>query len=153
MAKRTKANTAKKQAYVAELLKANPKHTMNAIGKAVTKKFGTQLAYDKLRQAFVAGGGKLAKRGPRRGSKKARKAGARKPGRRKSDRAAARLKRTITGSPAHLVVVMRRGTIEPNAFDTLAAAREFATECLSKGALPAEVSYYERRPLAITTSI
>ena len=153
MAKRSKSNTAKKQAYVAELLKADPKQTMNAVGKAVTKHFGTQLAYDKLREAYIASGGKLAKRGPKKGSKKGRTSASRKPGRRKADRAAVKLKRTISANPAHLVIVQRDGSIQPNPFDTVAQAREFATKCLAQGVLPGEVSYYQRRPLEITTSI
>ena len=153
MAKRSKANTAKKQAHVAALLKSDPKMTMNAVGKAVTKKFGTQLAYDKLREAFVAGGGKLAKRGPKKGARKARKSTARKPGRRKSDHAGAKLKSAISSNPVHLVVVQRGGSLEASPFDNLSHARAFATKCLARGALPGEVSYYVRRPLEITTSI
>ena len=153
MRKRSKANTAKKQAHVAALLKSDPKMTMNAAGKAVTKKFGTQLAYDKLREAFVAGGGKLAKRGPRKGSKKTGQNSARKPGRRESDRAAVRLKSTISANPAHLVVVQRGSALETRPFDNLSQAREFASRCLAQGALLGDVSYYVRRPLEITTSI
>lgn len=59
MAKRSSETTAKKIAYVSELLGKNNNLTMNAIGIAVTTKFGTQLAHPKLRAAFVKAGGKV----------------------------------------------------------------------------------------------
>ena len=76
VAKRSQQNTADKQSFVAELLKADGNLTMNQIGKQVRAKFGTQLAYDKLREAFVGAGGKVdERRGPKaRGKGKKAKA-------------------------------------------------------------------------------
>ena len=66
--KRSQENTKQKQAFIAELVKANAKISMNEAGKKVRAKFGTQLAYDKLREAFAGAGGKIdTRRGPGKG--------------------------------------------------------------------------------------
>ncbi len=55
--------TAAKQKYVQSLIQSDATITMSAAGQQVIKKFGTMLAFDKLREAFLSGGGKLSKRG------------------------------------------------------------------------------------------
>ncbi|MEE9312507.1 MAG: hypothetical protein V3V10_08870 [Planctomycetota bacterium] len=59
MVKRSSETTAKKLAYVADLVSKNKDITMNAVGKAIVAKFSTQLAHPKLRAAFVKAGGKV----------------------------------------------------------------------------------------------
>jgi transposase len=82
VAKRSQQNTVEKQAFVAELLKADNALTMNQVGKQVKAKFGTQLAHDKLREAFVNAGGKVdERRGPKAGKGRRKKAKAARKGR------------------------------------------------------------------------
>lgn len=59
MAKKSSETTAKKLAHVADLVSKMKDTTMNAVGKAIVAKFGTQLAHPKLREAFVKAGGKV----------------------------------------------------------------------------------------------
>ncbi len=154
-----KKTTAKKQRFVQSLIANTPDITMAQAGQAVTKKFGTMLAFDKLREAFTSGGGKLTNRGRKRGtSTSASSAAARAAlrsgiGRRQSDVRAAVMSKALSGLPTHLVFVINGAKAVPNIFSTSKQAEDYITKLIEGGASPSNVGYYERRPMGVTVQI
>ena len=142
--------TRKKQAFVAELVKGSPDITMNEAGKRVRTRFGTQLAFDKLKEAFKKAGGKVGKPGRRKGS---RKHVDRRYGRRESDQRAARINATLKGMPAHVVIVHNSGAVDTSEFGTRDQAVKFARSQVLGGVSVADIAYYTRQPLEISVGI
>lgn len=151
MAKRSVENTQKKQEMVKQLIKENPAITMNEAGKRVRQQFGTQLAFPRLRDAFMAAGGTLGKQGRRKGSKPGMPG--RRAGRRKSDRAAARLSRTLGGLPQHVVVVRGDEIPETHQFHSRDEAIVFTKRQLESGVSPAAIAYYQRQQIEVSIGI
>jgi hypothetical protein len=153
MAKRSVENTAKKQDMVKQLIKDHAGITMNEVGKRVRQHFGTQLAFPKLREAFMASGGTLGKQGRRKGSGGKPGMPNRKFGRRKSDRLAARLSRTLGGLPQHIVVVRGDDMPETHQFHTRDDAVIFTKKQLESGISPASIAYYQRQQIEVSIGI
>lgn len=142
--------TRKKQEFVAELVKGSPDVTMNEAGKRVRTRFGTQLAFDKLKEAFKKAGGKVGKPGRRKGS---RKHVDRRYGRRESDQRAARVNATLKGMPKHVVIVHVKGAAEPSEFGSRDQAVTFARSRVLAGVSVSDIAYYTRQPLEISVGI
>lgn len=142
--------TRKKQAFVAELVKGNPDITMNEAGKRVRTRFGTQLAFDKLKEAFKKAGGKVGKPGRRKGS---RKHIDRRYGRRESDQRAARINATLKGMPKHVVIVHNNGAVDTSEFSSRDQAVTFARSRVLSGVSVSDIAYYTRQPLEISVGI
>jgi transposase len=151
--KRSPEATRKKQDFVKELVKANPDITMNEAHDRVKKKFGTQLAHDKMREAFKGAGGKIRKPGRRKGSRNKTTRKSRRVGRRASDRRAARTAATLKGMPEHVVIVRTDGGVETNEFNTKNQAVAFAKSQVHAGVPVSDISYYLRQALEISVGI
>ncbi|MCA8917631.1 MAG: hypothetical protein KDB32_00940 [Planctomycetes bacterium] len=147
---RSPSATLKKQELVAELVKGKPDITMNEAGKRVRAKFGTQLAFDKLKEAFTKAGGKVGKPGRRKGS---RKHVERRYGRRASDVAYAKINKTLKGMPKHVVIMHVKGNIDTSEFHTKEQAVAFARSQVLAGIPVSDLSYYTRQPLEISVGI
>ncbi|MBV6514616.1 MAG: hypothetical protein HPKKFMNG_00244 [Planctomycetes bacterium] len=144
-------NTLKKQAFVEEQHKENPKLTMNQIGKLVRQKFGTQLAFPKLKEVWERIGGKIENRGRRAQANAAQTP--RKAGRRKSDKAAARVQRTLSGLPQHVVVVRGASGPETHEFTGRDQAVEFTRKQIEGGVPTSAIAYYQRQPMEVQIGI
>ncbi|MCA8916918.1 MAG: hypothetical protein KDB90_16115 [Planctomycetes bacterium] len=147
---RSPAATKRKQEFVAELVKGSPDITMNEAGKKVRSRFGTQLAFDKLKEAFKSAGGKVGKPGRRKGS---RKHVDRRYGRRDSDRAYAKISRTLQGMPKHVVIMHVKGLVDTSEFNTREQAVAFARSQVLAGVPVSDIAYYTRQPLEISVGI
>lgn len=152
----------KKIAYVEELTRKDPSQTMNDISKAVMEKFGTQLAFDKLRVAFLENGGVLRPRGrkPRDGrdglsvvSPSGIIGDRRSAGRRDSDVSGARAKQTLGRMPAYMVVKFEGGELQTNEFKNRDEARRFIEKSLNDGFSPADIGFYERNKIEVSVGI
>ena len=142
--------TRKKQEFVADLVKGSPDITMNEAGKRVRTRFGTQLAFDKLKEAFKNAGGKVGKPGRRKGS---RKHVDRRMGRRESDQRAARINATLKGMPKHVVIVHAKGAVDTSEFGSRDQAVTFARSQVLAGVSVSDIAYYTRQPLEISVGI
>ncbi|MCC6575129.1 MAG: hypothetical protein IT462_15235 [Planctomycetes bacterium] len=148
----------KKVEYVAEVLKAEPGLTVKAVGTKIHEKFGSRLYYQKLREAFVAAGGRVARRGrPRKQvkgtsgvrAKGRRVARRRKTGRRTADRVAAKAARGLKAMDAYLVVIK---TDDKPLVRSVASKEEmagFVARQLVVGTPLTVIGCYVRQPLAI----
>jgi hypothetical protein len=148
--KRSPEATSAKQAFVHELVKGNPEITMNQAGQKVRAKFGSQLAFDKLKQAFASAGGKVGKPGRRKGS---RKHIDRRLGRRVSDQVAAKVNATLKGMPKHVVILHVNGFIDTAEFSGKDQAVAYASKQLASGVSASEIAYYTRQPLELSVGI
>jgi hypothetical protein len=142
--------TLAKQDFVNELVAGSTDITMNEVGKRVRARFGTQLAFNKLKEAFTKAGGKVGKPGRRA---KARNKIDRKIGRRASDRVAARIQSVLRDMPKHIVVMHGEGGIDTSEFATREQAVAFARSQLQAGISVASIGYYTRQPLEISVGI
>lgn len=148
----------KKVEYVADVLKAEPGLTVKAVGMKIHEKFGSRLYYQKLREAFVAAGGKVARRGrPRKQvqgksglyAKGQRGGRRRKTGRRTADRVAAKAARGLKAMDTYLVVIK---TADKPLVRGLASKDEttaFVAQQLTVGTPLTEIGCYMRQPLAV----
>lgn len=148
--KRSRENTAAKQSMVAELVKGNPDITMNEVGKLITQKFKTQLAFPRLREAFKSAGGKIGKPGRRR---KPGKFVERRFGRRASDQAAARTARTLSAMPRHVVIIHADGLVHTHEFNSRSDASTFAGKQVQQGVATTNIGYYERQALEVNVGV
>lgn len=144
---RSRENTQAKQELVAELVRSNPGITMNEAGKQVRAKFGTQLAFPKLKEAFKQAGGKVGR--PGRRPKPRTQLVDRRLGRRESDQRAARTRETLKAMPQHVVILHIGGDIEPHEFTSRNEAENFTRRQLENGKAANEIAYYERQPLSV----
>ncbi|MBX3473085.1 MAG: hypothetical protein KF754_01735 [Planctomycetes bacterium] len=144
---RSRENTAAKQQMVADLVHDNPGITMNEAGKLVRAKFGTQLAFPRLKEAFKRAGGKVGK--PGRRPKPRTELVDRRMGRRESDQRAFRTRETLKGMPQHVVIVHVGGDVEPHEFGSRGDAESFARRQLEAGVSAGAIAYYERQPMNI----
>lgn len=144
---RSRENTQAKQALVAELVRSHPGITMNEAGKIVRTKFGTQLAFPKLKEAFKQAGGKVGR--PGRRPKPRTQLVDRRLGRRESDQRAARTRETLKAMPQHVVILHIGGDIEPHEFTSRNEAENFTRRQLENGKAANEIAYYERQPLSV----
>ncbi|MCA8940253.1 MAG: hypothetical protein KDB07_10605 [Planctomycetes bacterium] len=162
------AVTSAKEAYVAELVKANASESMYSIGEAVKKKFGTMLAFNKLREAFIAAGGQLGKRGRPKGSKNKPKAATkakkeskprassnmRSAGRRKSDVAGYVARRALGRLSAHMVIVTSDdGTPVPYTFENKTEASAFVQKQLDAGIGFDRLGYYSKQEMGVRVTL
>lgn len=147
---RSREATKAKQDFVAELVAGNPGITMNECGKRVRAKFGAQLAFDRLKQAFTAAGGKVGKPGRRA---KPRSKVDRRIGRRQSDHAAARVQSVLKEMPKHIVVMHAPSGIDTSEFATREQAVAFARSQVLSGVAVSNIAYYVRQPLEISVGI
>ncbi|MCB9932026.1 MAG: hypothetical protein H6841_01235 [Planctomycetes bacterium] len=147
---RSPAATQRKQEFVAELVKGNPDITMNEAGKKVRTRFGTQLAFDKLKEAFKNAGGKVGKPGRRKGS---RKHVDRRHGRRAADQAYVKISRTLQGMPRHVVIMHVKGLIDTSEFQSKDQAVAFARSQMLAGVPASDIAYYTRQALEISVGI
>lgn len=136
------AITAKKVAYVQELVNKHAGMSMNEISKEITKKFKTVLAFPKLREAFLAAGGKIGTQGRRK-----------KGGRRAADRQAARTSRALGGLSKHLVVVNEDNGVQTETFGTRRDAEAFARKSIEGGVPSNQIGYYTRESLSISVDL
>ena len=148
---RSRENTLAKQALIAELVRGSPDMTMNEAGKRVRAKFGTQLAFPRLKEAFRAAGGKVGR--PGRRPKPRPHVAERKAGRRASDVRAARARATLGGMPQHVVIVHNGGDIVPHEFGTRDQAESFTQGQLQRGVALTSIGYYMRQPLKINVGV
>lgn len=148
---RSRENTSAKQAFVAELVGANHDITMNEAGKQVRAKFGTQLAFPRLKEAFEAAGGKVGK--PGRRAKPRTTLVDRRLGRRVADQRAAVTRETLKAMPTHVVILKIGGDIEPHQFSTRADAETFARGQIEHGVALNALAYYQRQPLNLNVSV
>lgn len=142
--------TRKKMDFVSELVKGSPDITMNECGKRVRTRFGTQLAFDRLKSAFQKAGGKVGKPGRRKGSRKHIE---RIEGRRDSDRAYAKIKQTLKGMPKHIITMHVRGLVDTSEFESREQAVAFARSQVLTGVPVSDIAYYTRQPLEISVGI
>jgi hypothetical protein len=147
----TSETTKAKQDFVAQYVSANKTASMNEAGKAVVAKFGSQLSFDKLKQAFTGAGGKVGK--PGRKPKARARVESRKIGRRSSDVAAARATKMLKDMPAHVVVMHVSRNVETTEFGTRDQAVDFARRQLLAGIPASKIAYYTRQPLQIQLGI
>jgi hypothetical protein len=147
----TAETTVAKQEFVKQYVAGNPGVTMNQVGTAVTAKFGTQLGFNKLKEAFKAAGGKVGK--PGRQPKDRAKVQQRKAGRRSSDVAAARTASVLKEMPGHVVVTNLNKAVETTQFSTKEQAVAFARKQLMAGIPASKIAYYTREPLQISLGI
>lgn len=145
-------NTLKKQAFVEELHKSEPSLSMNQIGLRVKQKFGTQLAFPKLKEIWERIGGKIENRGRRA---QAQKAGytPRKQGRRQADKVAAKTSRTLGSLPQHVVVVRGNAGPETHEFDSRDMATAFSKKAIESGTPTSAIAYYQRQPMEVQVGI
>lgn len=148
--KRSPEATRAKQNFVAELLRDNPDMSMNEAGKRVRAKFGTQLAFDRLKQAFTAAGGKVGKPGRRA---KPRAKIDRRIGRRAADHAAARIQSVLGQMPKHVVVIHAGNAVDTSEFATREQAVSFTRSQVLSGVPVSNIAYYLRQPLEISVGI
>lgn len=144
---RSRENTASKQAFVAELVRANSDITMNEAGKQVRAKFGTQLAFPRLKEAFRSAGGRVGR--PGRRPKPRTQLVDRRLGRRESDQRAYRTRETLKAMPQHVVILHVGGDIEPHEFGSRGDAETFTRRQIESGTAPNAIAYYERQPLSV----
>lgn len=128
---------------------------MTQVSGKVKEKFGKLLAQDKLRAAFIDGGGKVLPCGARRASTSATsntteqsatgeyrpvkaKRASRAVGRRRTDNSLATVGKTLAQQPKHIVVLRRVDIPELHEFDTPERAAEFAQKQIQSG-VPASV--------------
>ena len=148
---RSRENTSQKQAFVAELVHANHDITMNEAGKQVRVRFGTQLAFPRLKEAFKAAGGKVGK--PGRRAKPRTTLVDRRLGRRVADQRAAVTRETLKAMPTHVVIVKIGGDIEPHQFSTRNDAEGFARGQIEHGVALNALAYYQRQPLNLNVRV
>lgn len=146
-------NTLKKQARVEELHKKQPDLTMNQVGKIVRQEFGTQLAFPKLKEIWEKIGGKIEMRGRRAQAASAGGPNRRKPGRRKADKVAAKVQRTLGSLPQHVVVVRGDHGPETHEFNSREDATEFTRKQIESGVATSAIAYYQRQPMAVQIGI
>lgn len=149
--KRSPQATKAKQDFVLELVKGSPEITMNEAGKRVRTRFGTQLAFDKLKEAFRSAGGKVGKPGRRAKPREVKID--RRIGRRAADIAAARTRATLQSMPKHVVIISRSGDLETNDFATREQAVAYTRSQLQAGIAVSNISYYQRQPLEISVGV
>lgn len=142
--------TRKKMEFVAELVKGSPDITMNECGKRVRTRFGTQLAFDRLKAAFKQAGGKVGKPGRRKGS---RKHIVRVEGRRASDKAYAKIRQTLQGMPTHVVIMHVKGVVDTSEFQSKDQATAFARSQMLVGVPASDIAYYTRQALEVSVGI
>ncbi|MDC1142537.1 hypothetical protein OAU50_05565 [Planctomycetota bacterium] len=143
-------DTIKKMDYVKSLAK-KPGMTMNKANDAVNKKYGVKLAFNRLKDAFKSGGGKVGKPGRRTGSKN--KGTRSTTGRRSSDKSATRTRNTLGGLPAHMVVVSSGRNVETAQFGKKSDAQAFARKQLESGVPASAIGYYTRGSLEVSFGI
>lgn len=144
------ADTIKKMDYVKSLATKGGM-TMNKANEAVNKKFGVKLAFKPLKEAYLAGGGKVGKPGRKAGSKNT---GTRATtGRRSADKSAASTRKALGGLPGHMVVVSNGRNVETAQFSRKSDAQEFARKQLEKGVSSSAIGYYTRGPLEVSFGI
>ncbi len=120
---------------------------MNEAGKQVRVKFGTQLAFPRLKEAFRQSGGKVGR--PGRRPKPRTVLIDRRLGRRESDVRAARTRETLKAMPQHVVIVHAGDDVEPYEFRSRGDAETFTRRQIESGTSPTEIAYYERQPLSV----
>jgi hypothetical protein len=132
--------------FAFEVTKAEPTLTMMAVGKKVIEKFGQSLAPYRLREAFLEGGGTIQPRKKRAASPSPRSGAVgaslapferdtqrkRDPGRRKADKAATRIARTLNALEKH-VVVLKADNTEVHEFGSAEQAKRFVAAKVSDG--------------------
>lgn len=150
---RSTVNTEKKQARVAEIHKQQPALSMNQVGKIVRKEFGTQLAFPKLKEIWEKLGGKIEMRGRRAQAAAVGVPNRRKPGRRKADKVAARVQRTLGTLPQHVVVVRGGHGPETHEFNSREDATEFTRKQIESGVATSAIAYYQRQPMEVQIGI
>jgi len=168
--------------YALEVTKADAELSMTAVGKKVIEKFGKSLAPNKLRAAFLEGGGTIQPRGKKRragnpgarvgalpkrasaglktkrkkASKQTGKSAARKShraaGRRKADKAAARTTRALNEAHKHMVVI-QAGDLQLQGFNSAEQAKQFISAELANGTPVAGISFYTRQPIEVSVGI
>ncbi len=148
--KRSPEATRAKQDFVAELLRSTPDMSMNECGKRVRVRFGSQLAFDRLKQAFQAAGGKVGKPGRRA---KPRPKIDRRIGRRAADHVAAKIQHVLGGMPKHVVVMHVNNAVDTNEFSTREQAVAFTRSQVLSGVPVSHIAYYLRQPLEISVGI
>jgi hypothetical protein len=148
---RSRENTMLKQAFVAEIVRGNPDITMNEAGKQVRAKFGTQLAFPQLKEAFRGAGGRVGR--PGRRAKPRPHVADRRVGRRTTDVGAARTRSTLGSMPRHVVIVHAGGDVVPHEFTSRVDAESFTLNQLQSGTALTSIGYYERQPLKINVGI
>jgi|GEM_PF-3344446 len=157
MPRRDPETLEKKLAFVRECVKNDPEVNMNQVSKDVKKKFGTMLAFDKLRTAFLEAGGKITRRGGGRstaGTVRGRPAaGTRQEGRRQIDRAGGRMRESLNTLAEHIVVVRHDDGPEVHGFKTKALSTEFVRRKLAIGIDATRMGYYTRQALEIAISL
>lgn len=152
--------------YVKELVAADNSLLMYAVAKKVHEKFGESLAPDKLREAFLQSGGTIGRRGPKRIARQAEVANPanespkvsstaemRKPGRRRTDTAAAHAAHALSQFAKHIVVVRANGASEVHEFASPDDARKFLSRKLEDGVQPGVLGFYAREPLQLVVGI
>ncbi|MCC6575148.1 MAG: hypothetical protein IT462_15335 [Planctomycetes bacterium] len=148
----------KKVEYVADVLKAEPGLTVKTVGTKIHEKFGSRLYYQKLREAFVAAGGKIARRGrPRKHDKnrsglrtQRRHVGRRrKAGRRGTDRSVAKAARRLKAMDVYLVVIKTDDKPLVRSMATKDETAAFVAQQLAVGTPLTEIGCYVRQPLAV----
>jgi hypothetical protein len=150
---RSSENTVKKQARVDAIHKQQPELTMNQVGKIIRKEFGTQLAFPKLKEVWERIGGKIEMRGRRAQAASGGVPNRRKPGRRKADKVAARVQRTLGSLPQHVVVVRGNAGPETHEFSTREAATDFTRRQIESGVATSAIAYYQRQPMEVQIGI
>ncbi len=150
---RSSENTHKKQARVEEIHKKQPELTMNQVGKIVRQEFGTQLAFPKLKEIWQRIGGKIEMRGRRAQAAAAGIPNRRKPGRRKADKVAAKVQRTLGSLPQHVVVVRGQAGPETHEFADRQSATEFTRRQIEGGVATSAIAYYQRQPMEVQIGI
>jgi hypothetical protein len=143
-------DTIKKMDYVSSLAK-KPGMTMNKANDAVNKKYGVKLAFNRLKDAFKAGGGKVGKPGRRAGSKN--KKTRTTTGRRSADKSAARNRKNLGGLPQHMVVVASGRHVDTAQFGKKSEAQAYARKQLESGVPASAIAYYTRGSLEVSFGI
>ncbi len=150
--------------YALEITKAEPTLTMTVVGKKVLEKFGQSLAPNRLRAAFLEGGGTIQPRKKRRASKpkltvesspvQRERAiqGKRGPGRRKADKTVARINRALNALEKH-VVVLKANDTQVHEFNSAEQAKRFVEGKLSEGVAVSAIGFYTRQPLQVSVGI
>ncbi|MCK6439006.1 MAG: hypothetical protein L6Q71_02250 [Planctomycetes bacterium] len=148
--------TEKKAKFAADLVKKDKSITKSAVAKAIVKKFKTAMDPVKLREVFIAAGGKVQERGRTKGQKAekvASQVSTRSPGRRGEDSRRDRLMTNMTAMANHLVVVMHDGIPAVHSFTSQRDAEKFVEGMLAKGHTPAQIAFYGREALKVTMEV
>lgn len=156
MPRRDPETLEKKLNFVKELVKEKPDVNMNQVSKEVKMKFGTMLAFDKLREAFLEAGGKITRRGGGRstaGTMRTRAQSTRGAGRRQADRSAGRMRESLNTLSEHIVIVRHDDGPEVHGFKSKSLATEFVRRKLAIGIDATRMGYYVRNPLEISVSL